>query len=69
MDDHKLSTKIALGLLPDWVNEILLKEKNNLIEEYCMYPDYYYDPHKYSRVQPFLFFLKVYHFIICQGSK
>lgn len=58
MDDHKLSTKIALGLLPDWVNEILLKEKNNLIEEYCMYPDYYYDPHKYSRVQPFLFFFK-----------
>ncbi|MHC4873028.1 MAG: hypothetical protein ACYTFY_14390 [Planctomycetota bacterium] len=40
--EHKLITEAALSLLPDWQNELIGSEKNNLLEEYCKYPDLYF---------------------------
>ncbi|MFH2069072.1 MAG: NPCBM/NEW2 domain-containing protein [Candidatus Omnitrophota bacterium] len=55
---HRLITRQALKTLPGWEQHVWEKETDNIIDEYCFYPDSYYDPDWTRRVLPYLFFLK-----------
>jgi len=41
--EHNLVTKHAVNILEKWKQEIIAPEVNNLINEYCTYPDSYFD--------------------------
>jgi len=41
--EHHLITAAAIALLPEWRQALLGAEKANLIAEYCVYPDSYFD--------------------------
>jgi len=41
--EHNSVTKYAVNILDKWKQEIIAPEVNNLINEYCTYPDSYFD--------------------------
>lgn len=55
--EHCLITEHAINLLEGWEREILNSETNNLIEEYCRYPDTYFDVNGsgYKKAAPYYF--------------
>ena len=55
---HGLITEQALKALDDWERQLWAKEADNIIHEYCGYPDAYYNPNWTERVLPYLFFIE-----------
>lgn len=56
-DEHLLITKYAVKLLNEWEQQIIAPEIDNLINEYCKYPDTYFDVNDggYEKVLPYYF--------------
>ena len=41
--EHRWMTAAAIALLPEWQQAIIAPERERLVNEYCKYPDWYFD--------------------------
>lgn len=55
--EHHIITKHAVDLLPKWQKDIIALEVDNLINEYCVLPDVYFDIEKggHEKALPYYF--------------
>jgi len=54
VSNHALITRLALDALPRWQRTLWKKDRDAFINDYCSYPDSYWEPDRYHEIQPYI---------------
>ena len=54
MSDHALITRLAFEALPRWQHTLWKNDRDAFINDYCSYPDSYWEPDRHHEIQPYM---------------